>query len=105
MGYRTVIILDNDQQHVWGNDQSLGQKILKAQHGGLDKNFSIGNYGAVVQCVHTDEQTLMLVDSLSATTLSARHWDNRDEENYAQLMLLMAAAEKLGYELVKKGGE
>lgn len=105
MGYRTVIILDNDQQHVWGKDQSLGQKILKAQHGGLDKNFSIGDYGTVVQCVHADAQSLIMFDSCGAKSLAERHWDNRDEENYAQLMLLMAAAEKLGYELVKKGGE
>lgn len=52
MGYRTVVILSNDDAHVWKNDAKLGEKIMiAASH--PDANFE---YGDIVEQVHCDVQ-------------------------------------------------
>lgn len=102
MGYRTVVVLCNDEQHNWENDPELGKKISRA---GFMRNCGsgeVGNYGIVHEVVHADTQSLVMFDSLEGTNLATRHFDRTDTENHAELMLLMAAAENLGYSLVKK---
>jgi hypothetical protein len=50
MGFRTVVVLSNDQAHEWTQDPELGQKIMQA---GLEiPNGAYFQYGKVVEQVH-----------------------------------------------------
>ena len=63
MGFRTVVVLNNDQAHEWTKDPLLGRKIMEA---GLqlyqDHYFE---YGKVVEQVHADSQSLIVSDGCS----------------------------------------
>lgn len=53
MGYRTIVVLYNDEQHVWEHDPELGKKISNSQRG--NKEFDLGK---VVEVAHADDQTI-----------------------------------------------
>lgn len=99
MGYRTVVMLNNDFAHEWQNDPELGKKIARATH---RDGHDLGNhYGSVVQCVHADENTLAVLSNYDMLdVVAAQHYDRHRPDPL--LMLLMDAAAKLGYDLVKR---
>ena len=97
MGYRTVVLLNNDEAHNWSKDPELGSKILAA--GSWRKSFPGGH---VVECVHADEQSLVVLDSLSSYHLASSTWHKSEDEVDVQLKLLEAAAADLGFELRRK---
>lgn len=105
MGFRTVVILFNDQTSQWGNDPLLGKKIIEQSSRLSDTRQvdpgSIG-YGRVVQCQHADTQTLAVLDNYQLTPLAHSHWYSAQEKNAMVEELLRNAADKLGYRLVKK---
>ena len=103
MGYRTVPLLINDQQHEWSKDPNLGQLIADAaSFGSLDgERRRIGNYGYVLECTHADTQTLAVIDSYKMDVLATGNWAGHDMQRLRNLTLLKRAAEKLGYKLVK----
>jgi hypothetical protein len=102
MGYRTVVILSNDQMHEWENDPMLGTKIANASGKFLTfhdcKNFQ---YGSIVETVHADRQSLVVLDSLSSDKITFDNWSRFDTKESVRLKLLQRAAEELGYKLVK----
>ncbi|MBX9723569.1 MAG: hypothetical protein K2X81_19350 [Candidatus Obscuribacterales bacterium] len=104
MGFRTVVVLFNDQASEWENDPALGKKISHAMNfafgRGTDSRADIG-YGRVVECAHADTQTLAVLDSYNMTQIAHASWRPHTLNEEAQLELLKNAAEKLGYKIVK----
>lgn len=103
MGYRTVIILNDDLHHFWANDANLGNHIGRAAtKTAISGNAEIigNNYGRVVECVHADTQTLGFLDSFSFVRAASQHSSN-NITNEQKLDLLRAAAAELGYTLRK----
>lgn len=97
MGYRTVVVLNNDEAHNWGKDPELGSKILAASH-----RTGVFTGGKVVECVHADEQSLVVLDSLSSYCLATSHWNMGEDQVDVQLKLLEQAAADFGFELRRK---
>lgn len=106
MGFRTVVILNNDLAHEWAHDPLLGQKIGTAMNYAsmftTDDRACVGNYGKVVECVHADAQTLAVIDSLDMTPVAVGHWYMGQDMEQARLELVKQAAANLGYNLTKK---
>lgn len=105
MGFRTVVMLNNDLTHEWSKDSTLGDKIhhdlSMFGHRGQLPRGALGSYGQVVEVAHADTQTLVAVEHYTGwTPLSMSSWypnqQNRDLE------LLKRAADEMGYRLVKK---
>lgn len=102
MGYRTVVILFNDDAHKWENDPQLGKKIMAASNlRGMERDLSMG-YGRVVESCHADQQTLGIIDSYNFKPLSFGQWRQNETDAQMQEKLLAEAADKLGFRLVKK---
>lgn len=97
MGYRTIVILYNDMQHVWQHDPDLGRKIASCQH----KKISF-NSGSVVEMCHADEQTIAVIDSYNYHPLAQSNWKFDEKHDEIKLKMLKLAAEEMGYSLVKK---
>jgi len=107
MGYRTVVMLNNDLCHEWSKDPKLGEKISLAMNYSTDPKrqdmAAIGNYGRAVECVHADSQTLAMLDGYTAFThIDSQSWMRGDDDDSAVIRLLKRAASKFGYRLVKK---
>ena len=108
MGFRTVVVLFNDQASEWENDPSLGKKISRAKNFATGRPLGLGKndihkanigYGRVVECAHADTQTLAVLDSYNMTQIAHSRWNPNDKD--VELKLLKEAAEKLGYKIVK----
>ena len=92
MGYRTVVMLNNDLATTWVNDPNLGRKIA-------DGNLS--NYGKRVQVTHADVQSLVCLDTqYGFRVLDQTTGPTASDENI--VAMLRDAAEKFGYKLIKK---
>ncbi|RQR87680.1 hypothetical protein DIE10_06225 [Burkholderia sp. Bp9011] len=107
MGFRTVVMLSNDMAHQWGKDATLGAKIARAMNYANDKDrkdmAAISGYGAVVECIHADSQTLAMLDGYTSfKRIDSQHWMRGEDDNSAIVRLLKSAADKLGYRLVRK---
>ncbi len=109
MGFRTVVMLNNDMCHEWSNDSNLGSMIRGAMDYAHTSNperrewSRLGNYGRVVECVHADTQTLVRLDHYSGfepLAYTSRTFGPSTEED--KLTLLKRAAEEMGFRLVKK---
>jgi len=114
MGYRTVVILYNDQAHEWENDPKLGEKISRAMHEVAQRSepsslsYSTGasiHYGNVVECAHADGETLAMIESYSFYPLAYGSWHSGKSIIKQKLELLTRAAETMGYHLVKNKPE
>jgi len=99
MGFRTLVMLYNDESRVWAPDQDLGKKILYATNG---QDTRIPG-GRVVECCHADQQTLAIVDSYSFDRMATGNWRQGQTQEIRNLDMLSRFAENLGYDLVKKG--
>ena len=97
MGYRTVVILENDEQENWMYYPELGKKIAAAKYA----RNRLFDGGSVVECVHADEQTLAILDSYHFYPLASSHWDSHESTNDIKLKMLEAAAKELGYTLTR----
>lgn len=105
MGYRTVVVLFNDQASTWQHDPELGRKIAHGMNSTHDKEWDSPanlNYGRVVECAHADQQTLAVLDSYSFHPIAHSHWYAREDDEARNLKLLKEAADKLGYRLTRK---
>lgn len=106
MGFRTVVMLSNDQAHEWQHDAELGQKIRRAMNyanGGKDRNADVGGYGRVVECVHADNQSLAVLDGYTSCDVIAQtSWQRDEQASEIPLKLLKKAAKNLGYQVVKR---
>jgi len=104
MGFRTVVILYNDQASDWENDPTLGKQIAQAMHHVNDTSiFSKANfgYGKVVECTHADNETLAIVESYSYHPISHSNWFPGKLLPDIKLDFLKNLARDLGYRLHK----
>lgn len=102
MGFRTVIVLNNDTAHIWENDPELGKKIFHAasmKSCGIENRFE---YGDALEQVHADVQTLAVLDGYSGEVVTRTHWHTGQTTEQRDIALLKAMAEKLGYRVSKK---
>lgn len=107
MGFRTVVILFNDNAHEWEKDPELGKKIAAGMHHVHDKDYfspSYLQYGRVVECVHADVQTLAFLDNYGFTPINHTSWSSGVPQDQAIIQSLKDTAEKYGYRLIRKPG-
>ena len=99
MGFRTIVVLYNDEAHKWQNDPTLGRQIMHAAH--HSSNLQNGG-GRVAECVHADNQTLAVIDNYMFTPIASGRWHNAEDSCDIKLKLLKIAAAELGFNLTKK---
>ena len=99
MGYRTVVVLANDDQHNWEQDPELGKKIARAAANVQCLGFQCFAYGSVVEVQHADCQRMVVLDSYSGTAIAEKGWHRRESQTEIEVALVRQAAEKLGYRL------
>jgi hypothetical protein len=95
MGFRTVIIINNDRL-----DQVEDPVLKSAVLGWWSRDQRDrwqGPYNVIEQC-HADQVTLMKLDSLQGTPMGYGSWNQKDLD----LNLVKDAADRLGYRLVRK---
>ena len=104
MGFRTVVVLSNDQAHQWQNDPELGNKIFHAasmQSSGGDEGKQRArqelHYGEIIEQVHADTQTLAVLDGYGGKVIAHTHWSHGQTVESRNLALLKELADKLGY--------
>ena len=103
MGFRTVIMLNNDHHHEWSTDPKLGEKISQAMnYAGRPHKAELDNFGQVVQCVHADTQSLVILDGYHTFYHLASQDFTSKPFDADVVSLLKEAAAKFGYRLVKK---
>ncbi|WP_157639847.1 hypothetical protein [Burkholderia ubonensis] len=106
MGFRTVVLLENDRASEWENDPELGKKIVHAAMFASariepgDKASFVG--GRVLECTYADTQTLAVLDSYNMNSLAHSNWQRGQTAEDVAIQLLRQAADKLGYTLAKK---
>lgn len=107
MGFRTVVMLNNDRCSEWSKDPALGKKIQRAMnYAGIKDDFYGSNsrldgYGQVVECTHADVQTLVVLEHYTGFEPVAQSSWYPNQQN-RDLELVRQAAAALGYRLVKK---
>ena len=99
MGYRTVVVLVNDDQYNWEQDPALGKKIAKAAANVQRLGFQSFAYGGVVEVQHADCQRLVVFDSYKGTPIAEKRWYRRESQTEVEVALVRQAAETLGYRL------
>lgn len=108
MGYRTVVILFNDQSNDWSNDPDLGKKIQHASsflgYDELSHKTDFGG-GRVVECAHADVQRVGVFDGYSFHSLASSNWVRGKTTFDMSISLIKKAADALGYRLVKKASK
>lgn len=103
MGYRTVVIVDNDRIDQAKDNPEFGTNFYNMVLAGARKWSTArpsvtDGVCTVVEQNHADVVNLLLVNSLHAESLAqTAHWYNPTK----QLDMLRAAALKLGYRLTK----
>lgn len=106
MGFRTVVILNNDMMGEWSKDPLLGEMIARDSAtpflGGKREREHLNNYGSVVQCCHADHQSLAVIDSLGMQVITNTTWHSGQTVDERNLTLLKQMADQMGYRLVKK---
>ena len=105
MGYRTVIMLNNDLCSEWSTDPKLGEKIAAAMNHAHreDQRANLDYYGRVVQCEHSSVQSLVMLEGTKTFyTLDSQPTDYDRPFDKDTLAILKSAADKFGYRLVKK---
>lgn len=105
MGFRTVVMLNNDRAHEWSRDTDLGNKILHdmSMFGYNREGYDtkLAGLGRVTEVVHADVQTLVVLEHYTNwQPLSMMQW-YPDQQN-RDLELVRRAADELGYRLVKR---
>lgn len=103
MGYRTVVILENDHLNEVAKLNNFGDTISKAagKFSLTQTEQRIGHYGVVVEQAHVDSTKLVIIGlngMIDLTEVASTYGSNPASE----LELLAQFADKLGYVLVHK---
>ena len=105
MGHRTVVTLNNDLAHEWEYDTELGKKIFHSAAsigwGDTESHFRLP-YGQIIEQVHADTQTLVVLDGYGGEAIAHTNWYRNQSADDRNLNLLREMADKMGYRLVKK---
>ena len=99
MGFRTVVVLSNDQAHEWEKDPQLGRKIWEASSSDGRADFQ---YGTIVEQVHADTQSLAVLDGYVGKSVAYWNWHRGQTPEERNLSLLKEFADKMGYHIHKK---
>ena len=106
MGFRTVVVFNNDLASEWEKDPELGRKIFLAasrkQFGSYDKFEDRFQYGDTIEQVHADTQTVAFLDGYGGKAMAYTHWFHNQTEEQKNLNMLKSLAEQLGYRVSKK---
>lgn len=107
MGFRTVVVLNNDRASEWEYDPELGRKIFlagsaKSFGGDEDRARQYLPYGEVVEQVHADTQTVAFLDGYSGKPMAYEFWRRGQTEEQKNLAMLKSLADSLGYRVSKK---
>ena len=108
MGFRTTVVLYNDQASTWENDAELGKKISNAMNFAMgsmneeDKQGASLGYGKVVECAHADLNTLAMISGYDLLQLGHSSSHRNEADDKIMMDLLKSAADKLGFKLTKK---
>jgi len=109
MGYRTVVVLYNDQAYEWMGDSSLGQKIATGMNDLHNPNKiqtkADLHYGRVVECVHADQHTLAFLEGYRFNPIVRTYGKFNSDYEEMKIDMLRAWADRAGYRLVKKPEE
>jgi hypothetical protein len=102
MGFRTVVVFNNDQASEWQNDPELGKKIASGTY--RSDTFTPLNQigGHVLECVHADTQTLAILDGYNGRAAAHTSWYAGQTKEMLEQALLRELADKLGYYISKK---
>ncbi len=101
MGFRTTIILDNDNLDILYQDQEIGRKIYQQVNGYMQHtDGEFGPLGHVVEQAHADVARLAIIKDFDVHELTSIHWGLTSGD--PALELLKQAVDVLGYKLVKK---
>jgi hypothetical protein len=105
MGFRTVVVLFNDQCSEWENDPDLGKRISHAMNHATDRkrsNLADIGYGRVVECAHADCQTLAVLDGYMLRPLVHTLYRRGEPEDERNVRLLRDLAGQMGFRVVRK---
>lgn len=108
MGFRTVVVLSNDQAGEWEKDPELGKKIAMAMNFAMgtmsaeDKHHANLGYGRVVECAHADQNTLAVIHDRTMTPIGHSGGERFQGDDKATLAMLKDAAAKFGFTLTRK---
>jgi hypothetical protein len=107
MGFRTVVILYNDQASEWSEDPGLGRKIYDGMNRAGVQSVADWNspanlhYGNIMECAHADTCSLFSIDSYYGRKIGSAMGSHRAKADVIDLELLQNAAAKMGYKLIK----
>ena len=109
MGYRTIIVLDNDDTNLWGDDP-LGKAITSASgkkisNLGGEIMLEGNQIGTIIDCEHADIESLVHFSSLSGTVLAKNIHNSRVSEQELRENMLKEIASSMGFTLVKNTPE
>lgn len=109
MGYRTIIILDNDDTNLWG-DNPLGKAItsasgMKISNQGGEIMLGGHQIGTIIDCEHADIESLVHFSSLSGTVLAKDFYNSRVSEQELRENMLKEIDSSMGFTLVKNTPE
>lgn len=102
MGFRTVVVLNNDYTHEWECDPLLGEKITQAAAYRRRVDGPRFEYGQVVECVHADTQSVVLLNMYGGDAVAWDRWQPGETNDDFNLKMLKTFAEELGYKVSKK---
>lgn len=107
MGFRTLVVLNNDFTGAWSKDPELGAMIASSMNHAMgqpteEARLDNPSYGRVLACQHADVQMIGVVSNFSFQPLAYSHWYSGQKPDELAVQLLKDAADKMGYRLVKK---
>jgi hypothetical protein len=101
MGFRTLVLINNDHDNLLLDDPNVGNRIHEAVNGyNLRHSGDLGRLGHVVEQAHADVVRLAIIGedgSLDVNTIATTYSDNPDQ----RLVLLQTFADQMGYALKK----
>jgi hypothetical protein len=101
MGFRTLVLINNDHDDLLRDDPNVGNRIYEAVSGyQLRHSGDLGRLGQVVEQAHADVVRLAIIGEnglFEVNTIATTYSNNTDQ----RLELLRTFADQMGYALKK----